>query len=120
MADDVLETPLGILRYFKARKVITAQCLNPAHGDCRMQRTVLKGKSGNKLARGRCLGMLYAFLEAAFHAGCGTRKDHKKIKPTYLERRDARTRFMLLDGSDRFASVERKQAVGEINLEHLI
>ncbi|CAK0884806.1 unnamed protein product, partial [Prorocentrum cordatum] len=102
----------GIIRYYDTTRAMVAQCLVPSHqgesSGCFLTR-VCRDMKSNK-ARGRCLGLMRAWLGVSDETGI-TRWDHVHAwKPDHAERRDAR-REALASGDPSFRALAEKERV---------
>ena len=118
-AEQTLDTVgLGKIRYYRHHQYFVAFCSNPAHGDCRVQRTAVGStadfRAGSKLAgQGRPLGLLSAWLASAYDFG--TQREHKQLSKTLrLETREqGRQDLADVQGSDTLFDLERPRRRGE-------
>ncbi|CAK0891136.1 unnamed protein product [Prorocentrum cordatum] len=100
----------GIIRFYGTTSTMVAQCLVPSHqgeaSGCFLTRTCREMKSNR--AKGRCLGLMRAWLGVTEETGI-TRWDHVHTwKPDHAERRDAR-RDALASGEPSFRALAEKE-----------
>ena len=118
-ARDVLTIPvegsekLGKIHMFElgARKEFFAICPCDHHApDCRRYRTA---HGGRKVAQGRPLGLLAAWLHAGCQPAIADRDDHKAFQPTREQRLAGRALVHADPNADLFLAFERPRRDGE-------
>ena len=76
-----------------------AEC--PQHPNCTLSRTC---RGGMRAGAGRPIGHLWAWLESAH--GCVDKDQHKRVKPSYEQRCNARIAFQALPGAEAWVAAE--------------
>ncbi|CAE7247712.1 unnamed protein product [Symbiodinium sp. CCMP2592] len=113
----------GKLRYYAHTNTLIAICDNPAHDDCRKERSLLahprsKGR-GTLGGQGRPLGALVHWLRSQFEYD--THQKHMKCKGSKAERLQARECYIIFFRKDKFekAHVKRFKTLVEDILDWL-
>lgn len=113
-ADVVCAVPGGTIRFY-AKGFFSATCRNPLHGKCVLTRQSTAAKAKGRLAAGRPLGYLAAWLLMGSHADIDTKLKHwnKDSQPSYDDRDKARRELGKSSNGRGLLAQERDRRAGE-------